>query len=310
MGCNLPMVAGFTVGPNAAMGPMKYEPVPYPVDRYNAAPLVVQSKLFPEFGSNMTTLDSTSPGIQVATAKVTSVLEELGVTPKDCGVTLNQQGEPNYVAFAEKFKDCGIEALWNSGSPTPIAFNMLEAMKRVWLDTRLVFEATWYSPAVAEWTKKSGWSVNMGLVFQPLENAAHVPATQTYLELVKAAGGKPGLLGVQSTSAFLLWATAAQKCGSELTRQCMIDELSQIHEWTGGGLHAPSDPGANLPSSCTLIMAVEDGTYTQIEPKQIGEFACDPDYVKETDPAALGVTLNADRVSTKFLAGKELTPSS
>lgn len=310
VGCNLPSVPGFTVGPNAAMGPMKFEPVPYPVDKFNAAPLEVQAKLFPQFASNMTTLNSTSPGIQVANSKIVGVLKSMGITPKDCGVTLNQQGEPNYVSFAEKFKDCGIEALWNSGSPTPIAFNMLEAMKRVGLDTTLVFEATWYSPAVAAWTKKSGWTINLGLVFQPLENAAHVPATQKYLDIVKAHGGKEGLIGVQSTSAFLLWATAAKECGAELTRQCMVDKLSGIHEWTAGGLHAPSDPGANLPSDCTLILSVTNGSYTQIEPKKAGEFTCNPDYVRDTDPKTLGVTLNDDRVSTKFLTGKELTPTS
>lgn len=310
VGCNLPVVPGFVVGPNASMGPMKFEPMPYPVDKYNAAMLAVQSKLFPEFAKNMTTVKSTAPGIQAGTAKVVGALAKLGITPKDCGVTINQDGEASYVPFAEKYKACGIKALWTSASPTPITFNLVEAMKRVGIDPTLVFEATWYSPAVAAWSKKSGTTVNMGLAFQPLENADHVPAVKQYLDILNAKGGKTGLLGEQATSAFLLWATAAKACGSDLTRQCMVNELSKVHDWTAGGLQAPSDPGRNLPTDCTLIMQAKGGVFSQIEPKKLGTFTCDPSYVQTTDPKALGVTLNAQRVSTKFLTDKVITPKS
>ncbi len=81
------------------------------------------------------------------------------------------------------------------------------------------------------------------MIFQPLENADKVPAVKQYMDLVEAKDGKVALLGMQATSAFLLWAQSAQKCGSDLTRQCVINELSKVHEWTGGGLHAPTDPG-------------------------------------------------------------------
>ncbi len=172
-----------------------------------------------------------------------------GFKLKDCGVTLNYDGESSYVPFAEKFKQCGAKGLWTSRSPVPAEFNFVKALDQVGIDPILLGEATWYANAVPAWNKDTGLLDNLhaGMTFQMLENADTVPAVKKYTELVAEAGGKTALLGMQATSSFLLWATAAKECGSDLTRQCMIDELSQIHEWDGGGLHAVTDPGNNMP---------------------------------------------------------------
>ena len=53
--------------------------------------------------------------------------------------------------------------------------------------------------------------VYMRMAFTPFEQASSNPATQQYIDLVKAEGGQPALLGAQATSAFLLWATAAKE---------------------------------------------------------------------------------------------------
>ena len=71
---------------------------------------------------------------------------------------------------------------------------------------------------------------------------------QKYVSLVTADGGKVSQLGQQAASSFLLWATEAKACGSTLTRQCMINNLSKVHGWTGGGLSAPGE-GKNMPPS-------------------------------------------------------------
>jgi len=84
----------------------------------------------------------------------------------------------------------------------------------------------------------------------PLEEAAEVPAVKQYVDIVKADGGAYSQLGEQAVSSFLLWATEAKACASTLTRQCMVNKMSQVHTWTGGGMHAPTDPGNNKPPSC------------------------------------------------------------
>ncbi|MEV7431782.1 MULTISPECIES: ABC transporter substrate-binding protein [unclassified Nocardioides] len=304
VGCDLPTVAGFVIGPNSAMGPDKFEPVPLPVDRYNSAMLASAMEVYPELKEAATGLGSTSPAISQGVNKVLDAIGKLDGNVVDCGVTINQDGEANYVPFAEKLKDCDAKALWITNTPTPIAFGLLEALQRVDAGKKYVFESTWYGDVTSQWNAQSGAADGLltGLVFQPMENADAVPAVQDYLDVVvDGAGAKPGLLGMQAVSAFLLWADVAKDCGSDLTRECMVEGLSGVHEWTGGGLHAPADPGANMPPSCALVVQLEGDTFEQVYPETKGEFNCDDSYVLETDPANSGVTLNEDRLSTAFL---------
>ncbi|WP_262402008.1 hypothetical protein [Actinomadura sp. CNU-125] len=146
------------------------------------------------------------------------------------------------------------------------------------------------------------------MIFQPFENADKVPAVKQYVDLVEKSDGKVALLGMQATSAFLLWATAADECGSDLTRQCVINELSTIHEWTGGGLHAPTDPGANKPAECALMVKLTGDEWKQVFPKETGEFECGEEFVVETDPKTWGAELNDDRISKKFLTDDVIKP--
>ena len=145
-------------------------------------------------------------------------------------------------------------------------------------------------------------------VAQMLENADTVPAVKQYTDLVSEQGGKTALLGMQAASSFLLWATAANECGTDLTRQCMVTELSNVHDWTAGGLHAATDPGKNMPSQCGLLVELNGDTYTQAFPAKKGEFTCDPAYLVKTDPATWGTELGPDRISTKYLGPNVITP--
>ena len=68
-------------------------------------------------------------------------------------------------------------------------------------------------------------------------------------------GKNQAYLGYQGFSAWLLFATAAKECGADLTRQCVLDELAKIDSWTGGGLHAETNPAENMPPDSTVAMA-------------------------------------------------------
>ncbi|MFD4294311.1 ABC transporter substrate-binding protein [Rhodococcus sp. NPDC058505] len=308
--CNMAAVPGFTVSPDAANGPMTYQGVPFPVDYANGSGLFQVAELNPELKDGLDLVGSTMPTIISSLGKVRSIAEAAGYTPKDCGVTLNYQGEPSYVPFAEKYKQCGVEALWTSRSPVPNEFNFFKALDQVGLDAQIVGEATWYGTAAKQFNADSGIldGLKAGMTFQMLENADESPAVRKYVELVEAEGGKTALLGMQAASSFLLWATAADECGSDLTRQCMITELSQVHDWDAGGLHAATDPGKNMPSECGLLVELNGDTYTQAFPAEKGEFACDSAYLVKTDPSTWGTELGPDRISTKYLGPNVITP--
>ncbi|RVW10186.1 hypothetical protein EGT67_08240 [Prescottella agglutinans] len=307
--CNMAAVPGFTVSPDAANGPMTYQGVPFPVDIANASAWFQMGEMHPDLKNDFALVGSTMPTIITSLTKTKSMAEAAGFKLKDCGVTLNYEGEASYVPFAEKVKACGAKGLWTSRSPVPAEFNFFKAIDQVGIDPIILGEATWYGNAVQSFNKDTGLldNLNAGMTFQMLENDDNEAVAQ-YKELVTAKGGKTALLGMQSTSSFLLWATAAKECGSDLTRQCMIDELSKIHDWDGGGLHAASDPGKNIPAQCGLVVSIKGADYSQAFPSEAGEFKCDPQYLVKTDPSTWGTELNADRISTKYLNPNVITP--
>ncbi len=117
--CKLPTVAGFTVGPNAAMGPMKYEAVPYPVDLLNIGGLRLAEKLFPDFKDKTDLLLSTSPAVTTGTNKIASAMKGIGVKPMECGVRLNDKGESSYMPFAKKLRTAASSTCGRTTRPTP-----------------------------------------------------------------------------------------------------------------------------------------------------------------------------------------------
>ena len=310
--CNLVAVPGFTVSPVAANGPMTYQGVPFPVDYANASAWFQMAEMHPDTLNDFDIVNSTIPSIITASTKVRSMAEAAGFKLKDCGVTLNYEGEASYVPFAEKFKACGVKGLWTSRSPVPAEFNFIKSLDQVGIDPIFAGEATWYDSGVATWNKDTGLLDNLsaGSIFPLIENADKVPAVQKYVDLVSAENGKVALLGMQSASSFLLWATAADECGSDLTRQCMVNELSKIHEWDGGGLHAVTDPGSNMPASCGLMVGLTGGTYAQSFPATAAEFKCDPKYLIATDKSTWGTELGADRVATLYQNANVIKPQS
>ncbi|UGQ52701.1 ABC transporter substrate-binding protein [Rhodococcus qingshengii] len=310
--CNLVSVPGFTVSPDAANGPMTFQGVPFPVDYANGSQWFQMAEMHPDLVNDFDVVNSTMPTIISSTTKIRSIAEAAGFKLKDCGVTLNYEGESSYVPFAEKYKECGAKGIWTSRSASPSELNFVKALDQVGIDPVFFGEATWYGATVSDWNKDTGLldNLNAGMNFQMLENADKVPAVKKYVDLVSEQGGKTALLGMQAASSFLLWAAAADECGSDLTRQCMVNELSNIHEWDGGGLHAVTDPGKNMPATCGLMTSLKGSTYSQAFPSTAGEFKCDPKYLVATDKSTWGTELGADRVSTKYQNANVIKPQS
>ncbi|WP_426573979.1 ABC transporter substrate-binding protein [Aquihabitans sp. McL0605] len=100
----------------------------------------------------------------------------------------------------------------------------------------------------------------------PFEGAADNPPTQQFLDAMDAS--KPGwskdpkALSAQSWSAWLLFAQSAKACGSDLTRNCVMDKAANAGKWDAGGLIAPGTISVGKPEGplCTVILdATPDG---------------------------------------------------
>jgi hypothetical protein len=148
------------------------------------------------------------------------------------------------------------------------------------------------------------------LSYEPLEAAKVVPAVGQYLAIVKKYGGLSSQLGEQATSSFLLWATEAKACGSSLTRQCMINHLSKVASWTGGGLNSSGNPSKNLPPNCGLLMKLQGTKWVQAYPKKLGTFDCSSKYIVQNTGSVVDTTLNAQRYATQYASSSVIKPQS
>lgn len=309
--CKMPTVSGFTISPAAAMGPMHYQAVPGPVDEFNPSTQQILLDRFPDEFKSVGMVNSDSPAVAQGLERYFNNFETLGSTADDCGVSLKSAGGDNYRAIVQRYKDCGVTSLFSFTPPSPPLYSFLEAASVEGLDLPFATEATWYNEAVSD-ANGSGLTegVMVGMQFQPFENADEVPAVADYLSIMDEFGGVKALLGMQTASSFLLWAQVAKECGSDLTRQCMVDGLEQVTTWTGGGLHAESNPGDNRTPTCGILMQVTGDTYEQIVPDAKGEYFC-VDKARPGTPAELGgIELNGDRIATKYLTDDIITPSS
>ncbi len=312
LGCNLATVPGFTVGPDVANAPEMYQSVPNPVDYLPASPFFQAAKLFPTAINKYDFLHTTlTSATEVTYTKDASAAAAAGWKLANCGVTINYYGEPNYTPFAQKFQQCGVTLIYNNLGPGPELFGMMEANYQLGVKPIYIMETNDYTTQMSAWnTAGIGNDVYVRDAFVPLEQASTNAAVGKYVSLVEGDGGKVSQLGQQAASSFLLWATEAKACGSTLTRQCMINHLSKVHSWTGGGLHTVTNPGANLPPDCGMLLKLTGTTFSQFYPTTKGQFDCNPEYQFKVPASAWGATLNSDRIATKFLSANVIKPQS
>ena len=299
LGCSMATIPGFAVSPAFANGKEMVQAVPNPVDFTPIEIAAAMQKKFPEQIKKSAVMYANYAATIDTKDKVLATYPQFGFDFLNCPQEYNIQGESDWKPFAQRLKDCGAEVVYFTGSPFPNFENLLDAAAQIEYKPIWLTDANFYDLAFAKWNVNgNGDNVYVRQAFLPLEQADSNPATQKYLDVVKATGGDVNQLGMQVASSFLLWAQAAKGCGSTLTRDCVLGELANISDWTGGGLHAKTQPSENLPPDCGIVLKLDGSKYVQYYPETKGEFDCDPSYVAQvTGPVVDKANLDANRVS-------------
>ena len=131
-----------------------------------------------------------------------------------------------------------------------------------------------YTPEYLDQAGPAAEGTLIPLQTAPFEEAKQIPELATFLKWMKKLGGKPTSLAVTSWSAGLLFATAAQSLGSDVTRDGLLAALKDIHQWNGNGIQATADPGAKASSGCFLYLQVKNEKFVRLYPKKKATFAC------------------------------------
>jgi len=298
-GCGLPAVPGYAVSPQFSNAPNMVSPVPNPVDYMPTEFAAAFQELFPEEIKKTGLVYADYPATKDPKDKVVATYGAYGFEFLPCDQIYGIAGESDWKPLAQKLKDCGAEVVYFAGSPYPNFENFLDAANQIGFEPIWFSDANMYDETLAEWNV-NGYADRLYVrsSFPPLFEASEVPAVQDYIDIVTASGGEVNQLGSQAASAFLLWATAAKACGSDLTRACVMEELGTVTAWTAGGLHSETNPAANLPPICGMVLKLTGTEFERVYPEEPGTLDCSPDYVQPvTGPLLERANLDGDRIA-------------
>lgn len=260
--CLLPDIAGYVVTPEARSADLLVQPLPNPFTDQAVGDFRWLGKEYPQSTDHVGVLTGDLATTEIIAKADTQAVDKLGWK-----IVYNDKypatGAADWSPYVQALKDKGVRGLIWVGEPENLA--KLELAM-----TNANYKVDWVQAAPNHYDdsliKLAGQGLQPTYVstsFVPFEDASSNPATQEYLDLFAkyAPDAKTkAALGLQAWSAWLLFAQSVKECGSNVTRTCVYDAATKVHEWTGGGLHAPTDPGKNVGTDCfALVKATPNG---------------------------------------------------
>jgi hypothetical protein len=194
-------------------------------------------------------------------------------------------GPANPENYVQQAKAAGVQMLMVVGAPEHVVA-IEKGMQTVgWYPDAIVEVANVYDKIL---TKTGGSAIKNTWIlsnFVPYEaDPVQYPAVKQFTDLMAQynPSGKIANLSLNAWNSWLLFATAAKACGSNLTRACLLQQGGSQTDWTGGGLlggpvtTSPTNP--QVPQ-CYLTLKASPTGFT-IDPTFLvpnkGLFNCDP----------------------------------
>jgi hypothetical protein len=298
--CLLPDFTGFVASPKARGADLVVPPLPNPSTALGIGALRYLDKKFPATTDHVGVLTGDISTTKIVADDNAEAARSLGWKIVDNDV-YPATGVTDWTPYAQKLKDSGTKGLIWVGEPEGLAA-LLGAVRDIGYHLDFVrADANHYDQLLIH---SAGSALNAGTVFMsstfsPFEQAAPDNATGQYLAAFRRylpEGKNRTYLGLQAWSAWLLFAKAAASCGNDLTRTCVYDAGRKIHSWTGGGLHATTDPGRNAPVGCYAIMRATPKGFvrmTDVAPNR-GIYNCSPKNVYRLTGTEAETTTLAD----------------
>jgi ABC-type branched-subunit amino acid transport system substrate-binding protein len=283
LSCLEPSIPAYVVSSAARGADLQVQPLPNALDSLSDAAMVYVGQQFPGTTDHVAYITGNVP----ATVTIDKQLQEAGDQlgwKSVYQVQYNAAGEASWTPFAQALQSNGAEGIVWTGEPENLTQLLKAASDIGYEPTWVVAAANHYDQRLIDLGGNVLKNVYMQSAFVPFFQADENPATKQYLDLFDKylpKGKAQALLALQSFSAWLLFATSAKACGADLTRKCLYEKAKAVKSWTGGGLHAETDPASNEAPECTTML---EATPTEfVVPKGFkttdGLFGCDPKYV-------------------------------
>ena len=268
--CKLIAVPGFAVSTAFAEGSDQVQPIPNPAYDKAGNSLDALAKLYPDDVSKFGVVYGNLPSIIQNKDQIIGVAKKIkgygtyaevsyDIINQDWGVIAQQVmtkglkdvsfvGEPpNMSKFSQALKDQGYTGIINADANQ--------------YDSRLI-EAS--GPAAVE-----GDIVHIPTYM--FEEASKWPAMDQLVKIfnTEVPDWQHAGLSIYAFSAGLMFAGAAKSCADvgEITRECVLKAVQGVHKWDGGGIQTQTDPGANTPAACGVLVQIKNGKFERLFPK-------------------------------------------
>lgn len=277
--CGLIDIPAYAVSATKSESAGSVQPIPNPPTEVSSTWFQDFNELYPEQAAAWAPVWGNLPSLEAVKTRQEAVAKDVG---------MEQVGDFNYppigttdwTPLALSIIESGATSMTWTGESPDVA-KVIERLKDQGWEGRALLESNQYDRLFVESASPQGLEgtvVRLGP--HMLEEADQWPAVRKYLDLVDSYvdGGETALLGMQSMSAWLLFATAANACAEAddgvLSRSCIVEQAAAVSDWTGGGLHGPQDPAEGpdaTPSTCNQLLIVKDGEFERLYPEIGGE---------------------------------------
>lgn len=300
-GCGLASVPAWSVSADFAHAPLMYQSVPNPGDQQAMSQAFQVAELFPDIIGDSAAMFANFGATIETKDKVTASWPDAGYE-FDIEIPYNVLGEEDWTPFVLQLKDAEIAHVHYVGACIPNYQELRQAAVLNDYEAIWTTEANFYEAVCAEANVDGAMDdTYIRLVHIPFEEADASQAMRDFLAVLEAGEAEPSLLGMQSATSFLLWAVGARACGSELTRQCVLDNIGALENWNAGGLQVPTVPRGNDTPVCGLLVEMEGTGYKRAAPSEPGTFECESSWrVTVATDAVEAAALDENRISRLY----------
>lgn len=282
--CDLVNFTAATVGLEAADADRMFPLTPIPLDQVTIGGMHTFFEENPDLAGKVGSLYAAGPSADRTQGVYNQGIENIGGTI--VYTATYAATTTNWAPYVQAMRDAGVELMFLNASVAPIAALQQAMATAGWYPEVQLAPSQLYDEGIVE----LGGEGLQGDLFTfipttPFE-ATDVPAVEQLLSLIDqyAPDAKRTFFLSTAFSGWLLFAKAVQSCGSDVTRDCIIDYVGTQTEWTGGGLQGAIDPAANVAAECFAVMRVTPDGFTQEFPDTLGNYDCSPDNAPHVSP--------------------------
>jgi ABC-type branched-subunit amino acid transport system substrate-binding protein len=270
--CQLIDIPAFAVSVKKSESNGQVQPIPNPAYKKSTGWIQDFKKLYPEESKKNVVVYGELPSLKVVKEQYDAAVKSVGGIEQLEPISYPVAGLTDWGPTADRVISSGATSLYYVGEPSNLA-NLMAALNQKNWKGKVLNETNIYDDQVFAKGNDAVEGILVRLPYPPFEEASDNPAVQQYLDNLKAydPSAKAAGLGIQSTSAWLLFASSVKKCaednGGTVDRTCVLKTAKTFKGWTAGGLHAPNDPGGKEPTQCSLLIEAKGGKWVRKYPK-------------------------------------------